>query len=326
MAFAQRRFALPIGLFAGLAILWLALIAVALAVPTPIALFLTLPIGGVIGLLFIVGHDACHNSLTGSTPLNHLIGRLAFLPSLHAFSLWDLSHNRTHHRFNNIEGLDHGWVPMSPQAYRDASGLRRLGYRITRTPLGVGLFYLFGLWLPRLFVPLPWIVGATRRVYWLDSALVLAFLVAQIVAVLAWGGGNGKSAVESLAVGIVLPFLVWNAMMSFIIFLHHTHPAVRWYRTVSDWRADQGALRGTVHVRFPGPVDSMVLSIMEHNAHHLTPGVPLYNLSRMQTALEDGNTLIVWRFSWRAYVRICRVCKLYDYDAQRWVGYDAVGA
>ena len=260
MAFAQRRFALPIGLFAGLAILWLALIAVALAVPTPIALFLTLPIGGVIGLLFIVGHDACHNSLTGSTPLNHLIGRLAFLPSLHAFSLWDLSHNRTHHRFNNIEGLDHGWVPMSPQAYRDASGLRRLGYRITRTPLGVGLFYLFGLWLPRLFVPLPWIVGATRRVYWVDSALVLAFLVAQIVAVLAWGGGNGKSAVESLAVGVVaVPGLERDDVVHHLPAPHASGGALVSHRVRLARRSGRVARHGACALsragRFDGAVD-----------------------------------------------------------------------
>src|SRR5580692_7770028 len=41
-------------------------------------------------LLFVVGHDACHQSLTSQRWLNRLIGTLAFLPCLHSFGLWEL--------------------------------------------------------------------------------------------------------------------------------------------------------------------------------------------------------------------------------------------
>jgi fatty acid desaturase len=77
-----------------------------------------------------------------------------------------------------------------------------------------------------------------------------------------------------------------------------------------------------VRVRFPWPFRPMVLGIMEHHAHHQAPGVPLYNLPRMQQALEKQTPLVTWQFSWRAYVRVCRRCKLYDYDAGRWVAFD----
>jgi acyl-lipid omega-6 desaturase (Delta-12 desaturase) len=120
----------------------------------------------------------------------------------------------------------------------------------------------------------------------------------------------------------VLPFLVWSGFMSFVVFLHHTHPAVRWYPSVAAWRSDHGALHGSVRVRFPWPFRPMVLGIMEHHAHHQAPGVPLYNLPRMQQALEKQTPLVTWQFSWRAYVRVCRRCKLYDYDAGRWVAFD----
>src|ERR1043165_1673462 len=42
----------------------------------------SLALGLLNGLLFVVGHDACHQSLTPRRRLNQLIGRLAFLPSL----------------------------------------------------------------------------------------------------------------------------------------------------------------------------------------------------------------------------------------------------
>src|SRR6266853_242347 len=44
--------------------------------------------------LFMLGHDACHQSLTPNRRLNRVLGTIAFLPSLHQYSLWDLGHNR----------------------------------------------------------------------------------------------------------------------------------------------------------------------------------------------------------------------------------------
>src|SRR3954454_22783610 len=49
--------------------------------------------GFVTGRLFVIGHDACHQSLTPHRRLNHWLGRLAFLPSLTPYSLWEVGHN-----------------------------------------------------------------------------------------------------------------------------------------------------------------------------------------------------------------------------------------
>jgi omega-6 fatty acid desaturase (delta-12 desaturase) len=290
-----------------------------------LSLLLTVPSGMAIGMLFIIGHDACHNAYTASTRVNQLIGRLALLPALHSFSLWDLAHNRTHHRFNNIRGIDYVWEPMTPDAYRGASWLRRMFYRFCRTPGGVAFYYLVHVWAPRLVLPLPGLIERLRPVYALDSALLLGFLLLQLAAVAALGDVFDKGPWESVLVGVAAPFVIWNGLMSFVVYLHHTHPAVKWYPSLTAWTADHGALQGAVAVRFPWPFGSLVLSIMEHNAHHLSPGVPLYNLPRMQRSLEKQASLVTWRFTWRAYVRVCRRCKLYDYDAGRWVAFDGRG-
>ena len=65
----------------------LALLALALwgavVLPHPVLqLFAGAIAGMVIGRLFILGHDACHQSLTPYRWLNRWIGRLVFLPSL----------------------------------------------------------------------------------------------------------------------------------------------------------------------------------------------------------------------------------------------------
>jgi Fatty acid desaturase len=130
--FARRRILLPTALLVGVLALYLSVLLLVLAAPPAVSLALSVPCGLAIGMLFIIGHDACHNAYTASTRVNQVIGRLAFLPALHSFSLWDLAHNRTHHRFNNIRGIDYVWEPMTPAAYRGASWPQRLEYRFCR--------------------------------------------------------------------------------------------------------------------------------------------------------------------------------------------------
>ena len=77
---------------------YLACTAAALA-PLPYSLNLLFGVlaGHGVAILFTVGHDACHQALTPSMWLNRWIGRVVFIPSLHAVSLWVLGHNRIHH-------------------------------------------------------------------------------------------------------------------------------------------------------------------------------------------------------------------------------------
>src|ERR1700722_10443050 len=69
------------------------------------------------GLLFVVAHDCAHQSFTRYRNLNRWLGRIAFLPSLHPFGTWDLSHNKTHHIHTNQRGRDYVWEPISPREY-----------------------------------------------------------------------------------------------------------------------------------------------------------------------------------------------------------------
>src|SRR5487761_2664695 len=68
--------------------------------------------GFIIGRLFILGHDACHQSFTPHRGLNRVLGRIAFLPSLTPYSLWDIGHNLVHHGQTNLKGFDFGWAAV----------------------------------------------------------------------------------------------------------------------------------------------------------------------------------------------------------------------
>ena len=69
--------------------------------------------GVIIGTLFVLGHDAAHGAKTSKKWLNGFLARLVFLPALHNVSLWSIQHNRLHHRFPNVKGLN-SWSPYSP--------------------------------------------------------------------------------------------------------------------------------------------------------------------------------------------------------------------
>lgn len=320
-SFLTKSHALPSALFAGLIAAYAALLVVALASDS---LLLSIPAavlsGLAIGLLFILGHDACHQSLTPTPWLNQLIGRIAFLPSLHPYSLWDLGHNRTHHRFNNVRGHDYVWEPMSPADYRQAGPVQRASYRLLRSPIGLFAYYGIKVWAKRMFFVLPWKTADGRPAYAVDLLIVWLFLAVQLWVVVTLGGAFGHRASHSLLFGFAIPFLVWNALMSFVIYLHHTHPAVPWYESVDAWRAAGGRISGTAHVRFPPAIDTLLLHIMQHNAHHYAPGVPLYNLVPLQKLLEPHGGAS-WRWSPRQFLQICRHCKLFDYDAGSWRGF-----
>ena len=293
----------------------------ALAAPLWIAVPTSLLCGLAIGLLFIVGHDCCHQAFTGSRMANNVLGRVVFLPSLHPYSLWDLGHNRTHHRYNNVRGKDYVWEPMTPRQYRVAKLATRAAYRFFRSPPGIFCYYGVEIWAKRMILVVPWRLPDRRGAYWWDLITVWTFAPLQSLLVIWIGSLFGRAAGYSLLLGMIVPFLVWNALMSFVIYLHHTHPAIRWYSSIPEWRAANGKVSGTAHVRFPYLVDKILLHIMKHNGHHHLPGAPLYNLTHLQEQIEPIGA-VSWRFSPRAFLNVCRRCKLFDYETGSWRGFE----
>src|SRR5262249_11987150 len=85
---ALRR-ALPLALFLVVLSRWGGTVFAILASNRVSALALVPACGILIVMLLVIGHDAGHQSYTSSRLINHVIGRIAFLPALHSFSLWD---------------------------------------------------------------------------------------------------------------------------------------------------------------------------------------------------------------------------------------------
>jgi omega-6 fatty acid desaturase (delta-12 desaturase) len=276
-----------------------------------------------IARLFIIGHDACHQSLTATRAMNRWLGRLVFLPSLTPYKLWELGHNLAHHGFTNLRGKDYVWVPFSKAEYSQLSTSRQMRERYYRSGWGHWLYYLIELWWKKLYFPSKEEIGVRRNADIGDCLLVSAFAFVWIGGLIWAAMQTGQSATLNVVFGFILPFLLWNELMGFVIYVHHTDPEVRWYADSAKWAKAQPHISATIHIRFPFFFGALLHNIMEHPAHHLDMTIPLYNLKNAQRALE---TLVPDRicnrdFSLAWYRNCVSKCKLFDYELGKWQGF-----
>ena len=118
-------------------------------------------------------------------------------------------------------------------------------------------------------------------------------------------------------VGFVLPQIVWNWLIGFIILQQHTHPAGGVVLAELDLPCpellpDAGA--GHAAPDLPGPVP--LADAARDGAHRppRRPGVPLYQLAEAQKAVERVPPDIVACCGGRASsCRRCGPCQVYDY-------------
>jgi acyl-lipid omega-6 desaturase (Delta-12 desaturase) len=303
----------------------LGLTALAVA-PLPLVLNLVAAglAGMLIGTLFTVGHDAAHDAFTDRRALNAWIARLAFIPSAHALSLWQLGHNRNHHPFNNLRTRDYVWAPWSPAEYRAASPFRRWFYRLCRGAFGSLPYHLVHMWWSKFFLP----IAPEARTKWKRHLFDCTFVVAGWLAYGAactWLGSllaPERPLWLSCLLGWVLPFLSFNWTIGWVVYLHHTHPAVPWFDDPDEWSRVDPAVACTVHVTPPLLLDAISNNIMDHNAHHAASSIPLYRIRAAQRRLRtDAPAIAHVELSPASYLRITAACKLFDPESHRWTDF-----
>ncbi|WP_234774617.1 fatty acid desaturase [Paraburkholderia tropica] len=279
--------------------------------------------GFVIGRLFIIGHDACHQSLTPRRTLNKWLGRIAFLPSLTPYSLWEVGHNVVHHGYTNLKGFDFIWAPLSLAEFRALSAPRRMMERIYRSGWGPGLYYMIEIWWRRMFFPTKAAMPTRRPVFFRDCCLVAVYAVFWLGGLVAAALATGQSVFVLLVFGFAVPFLFWCSMIGFVVYVHHTHARVRWYHDRTAWANAQPFISTTVHLTFKWRFGALMHHIMEHTAHHLDMSIPLYRLEEAQSTLETllPERIVIQPFSWRWYFSTAQHCKLYDFSTQQWTDY-----
>lgn len=281
--------------------------------------------GLAIGLLFIIGHDAVHQSFFPGVLANQIVARIALLPQLHSASLWELGHNRSHHRKTNCRSVDYVWAPATLDEYRRMSPARRLVERIYRGPLGPFFYYQIEIWFKRMLLPLHAEARKEWRRHVFDSAYVFvagAVLLAGI-ACLGLTLAPLRSVPATIGLGFALPFAIWGYLGGLTFYLQHTHPNAPWFDDAADWSFYRGVIRGTVHARNVIRGVPIYAQVMEHNAHHSAPTIPVYRLplAQEQVARTYPGEFVRFNFTAASYLRIVSACKLFDYDHCQWIDF-----
>ncbi len=321
---SQRVTALPIiMLIVDYLILFSLLAGTVLVGHWALKLLCGLAAGFMIGRIFIIGHDGCHQSLTPNRTLNKVLGRIAFLCSLTPYSLWDIGHNVVHHGYTNLKGVDFVWAPLTAGEFKSLSPGRRLLERMYRSGWAPGLYYMLEIWWNKMFFPNSKNMPTRRSIFIWDNLLITLYGIAWVAVLWVAAVQTGQSVALVLLTGFVVPFLFWCAMIGFVVYVHHTHVKVSWHEERTAWAKAAPFVSTTVHLTFPFRMGAMMHHIMEHTAHHVDMSIPLYRLKQAQAKLEEmlPQRIVIQQFSWRWYFETARKCKLYDFTQRCWTDF-----
>jgi acyl-lipid omega-6 desaturase (Delta-12 desaturase) len=242
--------------------------AFALRVSVLLSLVLVLPASAFLVRTFIVFHDCTHGSFMRSRRANNMLGAALGLLVWLPFRGWQHEHAVHHASAGDLDRRGVGDVAtLTVTEYRALPPRRQITYRLYRSPL-----VMFGLGWLLVLVLKPRLVrrGARPRIRnsVLATNLILALIVAAACLTIGWREYllvQGPVLVVSGAVG------VW------LFYVQHQFEDTYW-QAHADWRYDHAALAGSSYLKLPGVLRFFTGNIGFHHVHHLSVGIPNYNL------------------------------------------------
>jgi len=273
--------------------------------------------------LFVLGHDASHGALFESRRVNRVVARLCMAPSAHVEAAWDLGHNRIHHGYTTRQDFDFVWHPSTVEQYKAFGFLARVRHRLEWSCFGAGAYFLRVVWWEKM-----WRFSAPGKRH---GAIVRDKLALSSVMILAVGGtvvfgalnGGLLSAIWMPIKVLVIPFLIFVQVIGWAVYVHHIAPDIRWWPR-KEWSQFKGQMDSTTVMHLPRIVNRLWFhNIFVHVAHHVDTRIPFHQLPAASVAIEAAypNTVRTSRLSLRGYLKITRACKLYDFEAGRWLDY-----
>jgi omega-6 fatty acid desaturase (delta-12 desaturase) len=275
--------------------------------------------------LFVLGHDASHGALFESRRVNRAVARLSMVPSAHVEAAWDLGHNRIHHGYTTRQGFDFVWHPSTVDEYRSCGALARLRHRVEWSFLGAGAYFLRVVWWEKMWrFTAP---GKRHGVIVRDKLALGAVMVVVVAGSVVYGAFDGGllAAIWMPIKLFVVPFLVFVQTIGWAVYVHHIAPDIRWWPR-KEWTQFKGQMESTTVLQLPAIVNRLWFhNIFVHVPHHVDTRIPFHQLPAATAAIEAAypSTVRRSRLSLRDYLKITRACKLYDFEAGRWLRYSA---
>jgi omega-6 fatty acid desaturase (delta-12 desaturase) len=242
----------------------------ALRVSVWLSLALVVPTAGFLIRTLIVFHDCTHGSFFRSRRANNLLGAATGLLVWLPFRGWQHEHAIHHATAGDLDRRGVGDITtLTVAEYQALSFIPRIGYRLFRNPAVMfGLGWLLVLVLKPRFVSR----GARPRIRnsVLGTNVVLAVLVAVLCLTVGWRS-------YLLVQGPV--FVVAGAVGIWLFYVQHQFEDTYW-QAHADWRYDHAALEGSSYLKLPRLLQFFTGNIGFHHVHHLSVGIPNYNLQQ----------------------------------------------
>ena len=287
--------------------------AFALRVSVWLSLLFVLPASAFFVRTFIVFHDCTHGSFMRSRRANDVLGvalgLLAWLP----YRGWQHEHAVHHATAGNLDRRGVGDITtLTVTEYQALPVWRRIAYRVFRNP-----FVMFGLgWLLVLVVKPRFVPRGSRprvRNSVLATNLALALIVTAACLTIGWR--------DYLLVQGPVIFLA-GAVGVWLFYVQHQFEDTYW-QAHPEWRYDHAALEGSSYLKLPGVLRFFTGNIGFHHVHHLSVGIPNYNLPAAHNA--DDRLRTVPQLTVRQGLHATRL-KLWDEQRRRLVTFREVRA
>jgi len=253
--------------------------------------------------LFVIGHDCGHLSFSRSHLLNDIVGTIVFLPLIYPFEPWRIQHNHHHSNTNKLE-VDNAWQPFLPDYYNSVGAVERSIMRLIKGP-----FWFLAS------------VGHQIKIHFFLSLFTesqRSRVLTSLIAVYAFSAVFFPAMLYNVGVwGLVkfwlIPWICFHFWMSTFTMVHHTLPFLP-FLPASKWNDATARLAMTVHCEYPKWIEYLTHHINVHIPHHVSTGIPSYNLRKAHEALKKSwdTYMIECHFDWNLLRAIITKCHLYD--------------
>lgn len=247
-----------------------------LSISYALTLLLSVPTAGLVLRLFIIQHDCGHGSFYENNQANDWVGRCLSLFTVTPYAYWRRLHALHHASSANLDKRGYGDIDtLTVAEYKNASMMKRIGYRIYRNP-----FFLMLIGGPVHFAilqRLPLAFSKPSLQMWV-SVLGLNVSMALFYGALVWYVGWQSFLLLSLPV-----ILVSSAVGVWLFYIQHQFEDTHW-ETSEHWDRKTAALYGSSYYALPKVLQWFTGNIGIHHVHHLCSAIPNY---RLQECLDD---------------------------------------
>ncbi len=284
-----------------------------LAISYWITLALAIPAGGFLVRLFIIFHDCGHGSFFRSRKANDTLGVITGILTFTPYYQWRRKHAIHHATSSDLDrrGTGDVWT-LTVREYLEAPRWKRCVYRLMRNP--VVLFGIAPLFLLVVGQRLPWRKADRRErtnVFWTNLAIV------GMAALLSWQMGlQAYLMIQGTVLMIAGSVGVW------LFYVQHQFDGAYWEHH-DRWDYVTAALQGSSFYKLPRVLQWFTGNIGFHHIHHLSPGIPNYNLEKCYRA--DPLFQSVERVTLLSSLKSLTY-RLWDEERHVWVGYGYVKA